>query len=155
MTLGKPAPAFTLPNQDGKQVSLKDLKGKWVVLYFYPKDDTPGCTVEGIEFTAKAKEFKKRNTVVYGISGDSAEKHCTFIKKHKLGIPLLTDPDKKMMEQYEAFKEKKLYGRTFLGIIRSTVLLDPDGKVVWHWKSVKAKGHADAVLAKLDELRAT
>ncbi len=155
ITVGKPAPSFTLPDQDGNKISLKDLKGKWAVLYFYPKDDTPGCTIEGIEFTAKAADFKKRKAVVYGISGDNAEKHCAFIKKHKLGIPLLTDADKGMMTSYGAFTEKSLYGKSFLGIARSTVLLSPDGKVAWHWPKVSPNGHAAEVLAKLDELRAT
>ncbi len=152
ITIGKKAPAFTLPDHDGKKVSLKDLKGKWIVLYFYPKDNTPGCTVEGIEFTAKKKEFEKHNAVVYGISGDSADSHCKFIKKHKLGIPLLTDVDKKMMENYDAFKEKSMYGRTFLGIVRSTVLVDSHGKIAHHWPKVKARGHADEVLATVERL---
>lgn len=154
ITIGKKAPSFTLKDQDGKNVSLADLKGMWAVLYFYPKDNTPGCTIEGIEFTAKKKAFKKLNAVVYGISGDSTESHCNFIKKHSLGITLLTDPEKKMMEKYDAFREKMLYGRTFLGIVRSTVLLDPTGKVAHHWKKVQAKGHAEKVLEKLSELQA-
>lgn len=150
--IGKKAPAFSLPDQDEKKVTLKDLLGKWVVLYFYPKDNTPGCTIEGIEFTAKTKEFAKLNAVVYGVSGDSAKSHCNFITKHNLGIPLLTDADKKIMETYDAFKEKRLYGRTFLGIVRSTVLLDPTGKVAHHWKSVKSKGHAEEVVKKIESL---
>jgi len=154
ITLEKPAPQFTLPDQDGKKVSLKDLKGKWVVLYFYPKDDTPGCTVEGREFTVQHQEFKRRGAVVYGVSGDSAESHCRFQAKHKLSIPLLTDADKKIMTAYDAFRQKLLYGKSFLGIVRSTVLVDPQGKVAWHWKSVKAKGHAEQVLKKLDEVQA-
>ncbi len=149
LKISKPAPAFTLADQDGKKIALKDFRGKWLVLYFYPKDDTPGCTIEGIEFTAKMKEFKKRNAIVYGVSGDTGESHCSFIKKHGLGIPLLSDPDKQMMEQYGAFKEKLLYGRSFLGIVRSTVLIDPEGKIAWHWKTVRAKGHAEQVLEKL------
>lgn len=153
IVIGKPAPVFTLPDQDGKMVSLKDLAGKWVVLYFYPKDDTPGCTIEGIEFTAKSQEFEKRGAVVYGVSGDSSESHCRFREKHNLSIPLLTDVDKTMMVAYDAFRQKLLYGKSFLGIVRSTVLVDPRGKVAYHWKSVTPKGHADDVLRRIDELQ--
>jgi peroxiredoxin Q/BCP len=154
LALGTPAPQFTLPDQDGKRVSLKDFQGKWLVLYFYPKDDTPGCTIEGIEFTTLKKEFEKRNTVVYGISGDDAESHCAFQKKHGLSIPLLTDKEKKMMTAYGAFKQRLLYGNSFLGIIRSTVLIDPEGVVAHHWPTVKAQGHAEEVVERLTELQA-
>lgn len=147
---GTKAPAFSLPDQDGKQRVLKDYLGKWVVLYFYPKDDTPGCTIEGIEFTAKNKEFEKRNAVVLGVSGDSSESHAKFCGKHSLGITLLADVDKNVLEQYGAFGHKKLYGRTFLGITRSTYLIDPQGKVAKVWKTVKAKGHAEEVLRVID-----
>ncbi len=151
--IGKKAPAFALPDQDGKQVTLDSLKGKWTVLYFYPKDDTPGCTIEGIEFTAQQAEFKKLHAIVYGISSDDAKSHCAFQAKHRLTIPLLTDKDKRMMETYGAFKERLLYGRSFLGIVRSTVLLDPQGKVIHHWPKVSAQGHAEQVLTKLKELK--
>jgi len=150
--VGKPAPAFTLPDHEGKGVSLADFKGRWLVLYFYPKDDTPGCTIEGIEFTAKKKEFERLNAVVYGVSGDDAKSHCDFREKHKLSIPLLTDKDKKMMEAYGAFKQKLLYGKSFLGIIRSTVLIDPKGNVAHVWPNVTAKGHAEQVLKRLGEM---
>ncbi len=151
--VGKKAPAFALPDQDGKTITLDSLKGKWAALYFYPKDDTPGCTIEGIEFSARQTEFKEIGAVVYGISGDDAKSHCAFRAKHKLGIPLLTDKDKKMMKQYGAFKENLLYGRSFLGIVRSTVLLDPQGKIVHRWPKVNAQGHAEQVLKKLGELQ--
>lgn len=156
MTLapGKPAPAFTLPDQDGKNVSLKNFKGKWLVLYFYPKDDTPGCTLEGIEFTAQLPALKKLNATVVGVSGDSAESHCDFIKKHRLDVTLLTDSDKAMMTAYGAFKQRLLYGKSFLGIIRSTVLIDPQGMVAHHWPTVKVQGHAEEVVARLKELQA-
>lgn len=151
--IGKKAPQFALPDQDGKQVTRDSLKGKWVVLYFYPKDNTSGCTIEGIEFTAQQAEFKKLGAVVYGISADSGKSHCAFQKKHNLHIPLLTDKEKKTMEVYGAFREKMLYGRSFLGIVRSTVLLDPQGNVAHHWQKVRAKGHAEQVLKKLQELK--
>jgi thioredoxin-dependent peroxiredoxin len=150
---GKKAPDFALLDQDDKKVSLSDFKGKWLVLYFYPKDDTPGCTIEGIEFTAHQKEFEMLGAVVLGVSGDSAKSHCDFIEKHKLGIRLLTDTEKEMMRAYGAFGSKMLYGKSFLGIIRSTVLVDPSGKVTHHWPKVKAEGHAEAVLKRLLELR--
>jgi peroxiredoxin Q/BCP len=152
ITVGDKAPEFTLPDQDGKKVSLKDFKGKWLVLYFYPKDDTPGCTLEGIEFTAQQPAFKKTGAVVVGVSGDSAESHCEFIKKHSLGITLLTDADKGMMTAYGAFKQRLLYGKSFLGIVRSTVLVDPKGVVAHYWPTVNVQGHAAEILEKLKEL---
>lgn len=151
--VGKKAPAFTLPDQDGKKVSLRELEGSWVVLYFYPKDDTPGCTVEACEFTDGVKAFEKLGAVVLGVSADSPESHRKFAEKHGLRIRLLSDADKKTMRAYGAFGEKTLYGRKFEGIIRSTVLIDPSGKVAHHWKTVKAKGHAEKVREKLAELR--
>jgi peroxiredoxin Q/BCP len=154
LTVGKKAPAFTLVNQNDEKVSLKDLAGQWVVLYFYPKDDTPGCTTEACEFTAGIKGFEKLNAKVLGCSADSTEAHRKFIAKYKLKLDLLSDPDKKMLEAYGAWGEKTLYGRTSMGIIRSTVIIAPDGKVAHHWSKVKAAGHADAVRDKLTELQA-
>ncbi len=152
--VGNKAPAFTLPNQDGQKVSLKDLVGQWVVLYFYPKDDTPGCTTEACEFTSGIKEFQKLDAKVIGVSPDSPESHKTFISKHKLKVELLCDPDHKVMDKYGAWGEKTMYGKKSMGVIRSTVLIDPDGRVAHHWPKVKAGGHAEAVRAKLKELRA-
>jgi peroxiredoxin Q/BCP len=153
LEIGKKAPAFTLEDHNGKKVRLADLKGKWVILYFYPKDDTPGCTLEGIEFTKLLPEFTKLGAEIYGISGDKKESHCNFIEKHKLSVTLLSDPDKKMMERYDAFKEKFLYGKSFLGIIRSTVIVDPEGKVAHHWKKANARDHAAQVLKRLEQLQ--
>lgn len=150
---GMKAPAFTLADQDGKKHKLSDYKGKWVVLYFYPKDDTPGCTIEGKEFTQNNKEFKKLKTVVLGVSGDDQESHKRFCNKHKLGITLLSDPDYKMMTKYGAYGNKILYGRTFLGVKRSTYIIDPEGNVAKVWKAVRAKGHAEHVLKAIKELQ--
>ena len=150
--VGKKAPAFTLQDENGTKVSLSSLAGQWVVLYFYPKDDTPGCTVEACEFTHGLAGFEKLDAVVLGCSADSPEQHQKFIAKHKLKIRLLSDPDHKIMEKYGAFGEKNLYGKVTVGIIRSTVLIDPDGKVAHHWAKVKAAGHAEKVRAKLAEL---
>ena len=153
LTLGAKAPAFTLPDQDGKQVSLQDLRGRWVVLYFYPKDDTPGCTVEACEFTAALPAFRGLDAVVYGCSADGASAHQKFIAKHKLGIGLLTDADKKVMKAYGAYGKKLMYGKEVEGVIRSTVLIAPDGVIAHHWPKVKAEGHAEAVRDALAALQ--
>lgn len=154
LTVGKKAPPFSLPNQDDVVVKLGDLAGRWVVLYFYPKDDTPGCTTEACDFTDGLKDFEKMEAVVYGCSADSTERHRKFIAKYKLKVGLLSDPDHTVLDRYGAWGEKNLYGRVSMGIIRSTVIIDPEGKVAHHWPKVSAKGHADAVRARLKELRA-
>jgi peroxiredoxin Q/BCP len=153
--IGQRAPAFTLPDQHDQPVQLAKLKGSWVVLYFYPKDDTPGCTVEACDFTAGLAGFARLDARVFGCSPDSPESHRKFIAKHKLKIDLLSDRDHAVMERYGAWGAKKLYGITTVGVIRSTVLIDPDGRVAHHWPSVRAKGHAASVADKLEELRAT
>lgn len=152
LTLGKKAPAFTLQDERGVNVKLSDFIGQWVVLYFYPKDDTPGCTVEACEFTKGISGFEQLDAVVLGCSPDLPEKHQGFIAKHHLKVRLLSDPQRKVLEKYGAWGEKKLYGKTTFGIIRSTVLIDPDGKLAHHWAKVKAAGHASKVRAKLAEL---
>lgn len=152
ITAGKKAPAFTLPNQDDEKVRLADLAGRWVVLYFYPRDDTPGCTTEACDFTASIADFQNLEAVVLGVSPDSTESHRKFIAKHGLSITLLSDPDHKAMEKYGAWGEKSMYGKTSEGVIRSTVLIDPTGKVAHHWPNVRAKGHVEKVKEKLAEL---
>ena len=154
LVVGKKAPAFSLKKEDDSVVKLSALKGQWVVVYFYPKDDTPGCTTEACEFTAGIKTFEKLDAVVLGCSADSAESHRKFIAKHKLKVSLLSDPDRSMMQAYGAWGEKVLYGRKMIGVIRSTVILNPDGKVAHHWPRVKAAGHAEEVRKTLAELRA-
>jgi thioredoxin-dependent peroxiredoxin len=153
LTVGKKAPDFAAKNQDDKVVKLGDLKGRWVVLYFYPKDDTPGCTVEACDFTAGLKDFEGLEAKVLGCSRDSPESHRKFIAKYKLKIELLSDPDHVVLEKYGAWGEKNNYGKISMGIIRSTVIIDPEGKIAHHWPKVKAQGHADAVKAKLEELQ--
>ncbi len=151
--VGRKAPAFTLPDQDGAKVALSGLAGKWVVLYFYPRDDTPGCTTEACEFTASIAEFRGMDAVVLGVSPDTPEKHRRFREKYGLEVTLLADTERTVMTKYGAFGTKKLYGKEVQGVIRSTVLIAPDGKVAHHWRSVKAKGHAAHVAARLGELR--
>lgn len=143
---GKKAPAFALPADDGSTVKLKDLKGKKVVLYFYPKDMTPGCTTEAIDFSAQKKAFDKAGAVVFGVSKDSLERHVKFREKHDLAIQLLSDEGGEMLEAYGVWAEKSLYGRKFMGINRTTFLIDENGVIQRIWQKVKVKGHAEEVL---------
>ncbi len=147
---GKKAPAFSLPDQDGNVVSLKDFAGKHVVVYFYPKDDTPGCTKEACGFRDDWKAFQKLGVVLLGVSADGPESHRKFRAKYKLPFPLLSDPDKKVMTAYGAYGEKTMYGKKVMGVIRSTVWIGPDGKVRKHWAKVpKADEHPAKVLEAL------
>jgi thioredoxin-dependent peroxiredoxin len=144
---GKAAPAFSLEDQEGKKISLADLKGKKVILYFYPKDDTPGCTKEACGFRDSNKALQKLGAVVLGVSADGAASHQKFIEKYKLNFSLLSDPDRKVMTKYGAYGEKMMYGKKTVGVIRSTVVIGEDGKVLKHWARVaKAETHPDAVL---------
>lgn len=153
LEVGKKAPAFTLPDHDGNKVALKDLAGQWVVLYFYPKDDTPGCTTEACEFTEGIASFRDLDAVVLGCSPDSPESHRAFIEKYKLAVTLLSDEKKTVMVKYGAWGEKNMYGKKVEGVIRSTVLIDPQGKVARIWPNVKAAGHAAKVREALQELQ--
>jgi peroxiredoxin Q/BCP len=152
--VGRKAPAFSAPDQDGKTVKLSEYEGRWLVLYFYPNDDTPGCTTEACDFTNGLKDFEKLDAAILGCSPNSEESHRKFIAKYKLKVRLLSDPGHAVMEKYGAWGEKVLYGRKSIGVIRSTVIIAPDGKVAHHWGRVKSAGHADAVREKLKELRA-
>ena len=149
---GDTAPDFTLPRDGGGQVTLSALRPKSVVLYFYPKDDTPGCTKEAIAFTAMADLFDKAGAVVVGISKDSAAKHDKFIAKHNLGVILASDEDSDTCEKYGVWGEKSMYGKTFMGIERSTFLIDGSGRVREVWRKVKVDGHAEAVLEAVKSL---
>jgi peroxiredoxin Q/BCP len=147
---GKTAPPFSLTDQNGKQVSLADYAGKDVILYFYPRDDTPGCTKEACGFRDSWKEIKKLGAVVLGVSPDGEAAHQKFIAKYKLPFTLLSDPDRKVMTKYGAFGEKMMYGKKTQGVIRSTVWIGPDGVVKKHWARVaKAETHPDQVLEAL------
>jgi len=146
LEVGKKAPAFTLESSDGGKVKLSDYAGKIVVLYFYPRDNTPGCTVEANEFNAALPAMKKLGAIVLGVSKDSIASHEKFRDKFGLGFPLLSDADGKVMESYGEWGDKVMYGKKMKGIIRSTVLIGKDGKVLQHWPKVSVKGHVDAVL---------
>ena len=147
---GKKAPAFTLTDADGKTVSLSDFAGKRVIVYFYPKDDTPGCTKEACGFRDDWAALKKANAVVLGVSADSEASHQKFRGKYKLPFPLLSDPKRTVMEKYGAYGEKMMYGKKTIGVIRSTVWIGPDGKVRKYWRKVaNAEAHPAQVLAAL------
>jgi peroxiredoxin Q/BCP len=146
---GAKAPSFTLPDQDDRKVSLSDFAGQRVIVYFYPKDDTPGCTAEACQFNDNLAAFERAKVPVIGISPDKAASHQKFRAKYGLAFSLLSDPDHKVMERYGAWGEKTMYGRTTTGVIRSTFLIDEKGKVARTWYSVKADGHAAKVLAEV------
>ena len=150
---GDPAPAFQLVADDGREISLKDLRGKHVELYFYPKASTPGCTTEAIEFRELKNEFNKLNAVILGCSADSIDSLAKFKDKQKLNFPLLSDPDFTVIEAYEARRMKSFLGKSYLGIVRSTVLIGPDGKVEKIWATAKSKGHAAEVVEALKTLQ--
>jgi peroxiredoxin Q/BCP len=151
---GQKAPDFTACDQNGNSVSLADFQSQWLVLYFYPKDDTPGCTVEAKDFTEYEKEFSTLGGKILGVSTDSEKSHCKFIQKHNLSIQLLSDPEHQVCEAYGVWQLKKFMGKEFMGVVRSTFLIDPNGKLACVWPNVKTKGHAQAVLDKLKELLA-
>lgn len=146
---GDPAPKFDLPTAGAGRVSLADLKGKRVVLYFYPKDDTPGCTTEALNFTEKAKAFAGANTVIVGISRDSVAKHDKFAAKHGLKLLLASDEDGKACEAYGVWVEKSLYGRIYWGVERATFLIDEKGRLSRIWRKVRVPGHVDEVLKEV------
>jgi peroxiredoxin Q/BCP len=153
LRVGDYAPGFCLPDPENIQICLKDLKGKWVVLYFYPKDGTKGCTLEALEFTEAESEFRDRGAIVLGISKDSPESHIRFKEKNELSITLLSDEETDVLEKYGAWQKKKMYGREFMGAVRSTYLIDPEGMIAHIWPKVKAMGHAKEVMAKLKAIQ--
>ncbi|PKP80633.1 MAG: peroxiredoxin [Alphaproteobacteria bacterium HGW-Alphaproteobacteria-18] len=148
---GRKAPAFTLETTAGKR-RLADFSGKYLVLYFYPKDDTPGCTQEALDFTAHAKAFEKAGAVVLGVSRDSLTRHEKFAAKHDLTILLGSDEDGKVSDAYGTWEEKSMYGRTYMGMARRTFLIGPDGKIIRVWPKVRVKGHAGEVLENINSM---
>ena len=156
--VGKKAPAFTLPDQHGEKHALKDYAGSPVVLYFYPRDDTSGCTKEACAFRDALKDFEQLDAIVFGVSPDDESSHAKFAEKYDLNFPLLADtPDAhgvpKVCDKYGVWQEKKMYGRTHMGVVRTTYLIDPEGRIARRWDRVKVDGHADEVLDALRELR--
>ncbi len=150
---GSKAPSFTLTADDGSKVKLADLKGSIVVLYFYPKDDTPGCTKEACAFRDRQSELVKHGVTVLGVSPDDKDSHVKFKEKYKLNFPLLVDKDHKLAEKYGAWREKNMYGKVSMGIQRSTFLIDADGKIAKVWKRVQVDGHDAKVLEEVAKLK--
>ena len=146
------APIFKGHCTGDKIANLADLKGKNVVLYFYPKDSTPGCTTEGQDFRDLYKEFKKTNTIIFGLSRESLKSHENFKEKQSFNFDLISDPDEKICNQYDVIKEKSMYGKKYMGIERSTFLINSKGKLVKEWRKVKVKGHAEEVLESAKEI---
>ena len=144
--LGKKAPALGGTTGDGSTLKLADLKGQWVVLYFYPKDSTPGCTNEAKDFRDLYPKFRKRHAEIVGVSRDSAKSHANFAVKQELPFPLVSDPDETWCRAFDVIHEKVLYGKRHMGVVRSTFLIAPDGKLAAEWRGVKVPGHAQAVL---------
>jgi peroxiredoxin Q/BCP len=151
ITEGQPAPSFCLPDQTGETVCLKDFRGKWLVLYFYPRDNTAGCTREAREFSALKDDFTAENAVILGVSKDSVKSHQNFIQKQELTITLLSDEDTSVHQQYGVWRMKKNYGKEYMGTVRSSFLIDPEGIVVKVWDNVRTVGHAGEVLNALTE----
>lgn len=147
------SPAVCLRETNGEMMDIKGHLGKWIVLYFYPRDNTPGCTQEAKDFSGALDDFNDLNTVIMGVSPDSIERHQKFVDKHELGITLLSDPDHTVLEAFRAWTLKKLYGKESMGVQRSTFIIDPEGKIVHSWPKVKVKGHVSEVLEKLKELQ--
>ncbi|RMF05099.1 peroxiredoxin [Candidatus Woesearchaeota archaeon] len=152
---GDKAPSWNLRISEDRNISLAEFKGRFVVLYFYPKDNTPGCTTEAIEFSKLLPEFRKEGVEIVGVSPDSCESHRNFINKHKLGITLASDETKEVMKKYGVWQKKKNYGREYFGVVRSTFLIGPDGRIVKAWYNVKANGHAGKVLEEVRNIKSS
>ncbi|MBW4511968.1 MAG: thioredoxin-dependent thiol peroxidase [Scytonematopsis contorta HA4267-MV1] len=153
LQVGQKAPSFSAPDQNGNLVTLDDFQSNWLVLYFYPKDDTPGCTTEAKDFTDFVEKFNALDAKILGVSPDSEKAHCKFINKHSLSIQLLSDPEHQVCEAYGVWQLKKFMGKEYMGVVRSTFLINPEGDVAFIWSNVKVKGHVEAVLSKLQELK--
>lgn len=153
LTINQEAPLFTLPNQDNAEISLKDFQGSYVILYFYPKDKTPACTTEACDFRDHLTNLQNLNAIVLGVSPDSVKSHQGFIEKEHLNFTLLSDTNKEVLKLYNAWGAKKLYGKEYEGVIRSTFIIDPEGKIAAIWKNVQVKGHIHAIKEKLETLQ--
>jgi thioredoxin-dependent peroxiredoxin len=153
LEINSQAPDFTADIENGEQLTLSEYKGKWLVLYFYPKDNTSGCTKEACEFKENMERITSMGAEVIGVSKDTVKSHNNFIGKYELNFHLVADPEKTICELYDVMGEKKMYGKTYMGIIRSTYIIDPEGKIREVYSKVKVAGHVDAVIEKLEELR--
>ncbi|NOQ31365.1 MAG: thioredoxin-dependent thiol peroxidase [Helicobacteraceae bacterium] len=153
LEIGKKAPQFCIPNQDDVEICLRDLVGKWIVLYFYPRDNTPGCSTEACEFSENLPEFEDMGAIILGVSADSSKKHRNFIEKKNLEITLLSDESTEMLQSYGVWQQKKLAGREYMGIVRTTLIISPDGEIKELWNKVKVKGHVEDVREKLRSIQ--
>ncbi len=153
LEIGDAIPEFCLPNQDEEEICFRDIKGRWAVIYFYPKDNTPGCTTEACDFTAALPDFTGMEAIILGVSPDSPKKHRNFIEKKKLKITLLADEDKELCKSFGVWQLKKFMGREYMGVVRSTFLIAPDGTLAYKWEKVKVKNHVAEVKEKLKELQ--
>ncbi len=152
VAVGRKAPAFSLKDQDGRTHRLRDYAGRWLVVYFYPRDQTSGCTKEACQFRDSLPDFSGLGAAVLGVSPDSIDSHARFRQKENLPFDLLADPEAKVLSKYGVWQEKSMYGRTYPGVVRTTYLIDPEGRVAERWDRVKVPGHAEAVLSRLGEL---
>lgn len=153
LELGTKAPEFCLPNQDDEEICLRDIKGRWIVLYFYPKDNTPGCTTQACGFTEALPDFTALDAIILGVSPDSPEKHRKFIDKKALKITLLADEEKELCNLYKVWQLKKFMGKEYMGVVRSTFIINPDGEIAAVWTKVRVKNHIEEVREKLQELQ--
>ena len=165
LEVGEKAKGFCLPNQDDVEICLRDLQGKWIVLYFYPRDNTPGCTTQACDFTEQEAKFDDLDAIVLGVSADTTKKHRNFIEKHNLSVTLLSDESTQMMQEYGVWQLKKNYGKEYMGIVRSTYIINPKGEIAFAWENVRVRVkkkkegetietlHVDLVREKLAELQ--
>lgn len=153
LEIGDIVPSFCLPNQDEEEICFRDIKGRWIVLYFYPKDNTPGCTTEACDFTEALPDFTGMEAMILGVSPDSPKKHRNFIEKKELKITLLADEEKELCQSFGIWQLKKFMGREYMGVVRSTFILSPEGKIAHAWSKVRVKNHVEEVKAKLMELQ--
>jgi len=153
LEIGDVIPAFCLPNQDEEEICFRDIKGRWVVVYFYPKDNTPGCTTEACDFTEAMPDFTNLEAIILGVSPDTPKKHRNFIEKKALKITLLADEDKSLCKSFGMWQPKKFMGREYMGVVRSTFLIAPDGTLAYKWEKVRVKNHVAEVKEKLIELQ--
>ena len=153
LEVGDVIPDFCLPNQDEEEICFRDIKGRWAVVYFYPKDNTPGCTTEACDFTAALPDFTGMQAIILGVSPDSPKKHRNFIEKKELKITLLADEEKELCKSFGMWQLKKFMGKEYMGVVRSTFIIGPDGKIASAWTKVRVKEHASIVKEKLEELQ--